>query len=84
VYRENGARGVVGAAGQKTADIALPVAVTVFPREIYRAPETWARQAYRNLTYFREVDKGGHFAAWEEPQLFSEEFRAAFRSLRQP
>ena len=45
--------------------------VTVFPGEIYRAPETWARRAYRNLIYFNEVDKGGHFAAWEQPQLFS-------------
>ncbi len=84
VYWENGARGVVSAAGQKTAEISLPVAITVFPQEIYRAPETWARHAYRNLIYFHEVDKGGHFAAWEEPQLFSEEIRAAFRSLRQP
>ena len=56
--------------------------VTVFPGEIYRAPETWARRAYRNLIYFNEVDKGGHFAAWEQPQLFSEQLRAAFRSLR--
>ena len=60
----------------------LPVAITVFPGEIYRAPETWARRAYRNLIYFREVDRGGHFAAWEQPELFSEEVRAAFRSLR--
>jgi pimeloyl-ACP methyl ester carboxylesterase len=58
------------------------VAITVFPGEIYRAPETWARRAYRNLISFHEVDKGGHFAAWEVPQLFSEEIRAAFRSLR--
>ena len=51
-------------------------------REIYRAPETWARRAYRNLIYFHEVDKGGHFAAWEQPELFAAELRAAFRSLR--
>ena len=50
--------------------------------EVYRAPETWARRAYRNLIYFHEVDKGGHFAAWEYPELFAAELRAAFRSLR--
>jgi len=62
--------------------VAIPVAVTVFPGEQYQAPRSWAEQAYPNLIYFNEVDKGGHFAAWEEPQLFSEEIRAAFRSLR--
>ena len=51
----------------KSSEISLPVAITVFPGEIYRAPETWARRAYPNLIYFREVDKGGHFAAWEQP-----------------
>ena len=56
---------VLLAAAQKTAEISLPVAITVFPEEVYRAPETWARRAYRNLIYFNEVDKGGHFAAWE-------------------
>ena len=66
-----------------TAEISLPVAITVFPGESYRAPETWARRAYRNLIYFHEVDKGGHFAAWEQPELFSAELRAAFRPLRQ-
>jgi pimeloyl-ACP methyl ester carboxylesterase len=73
---------ILSAAAEKTDEIALPVAITVFPGEIYRAPETWARRAHRNLISFHEVDKGGHFAAWEEPQLFSEEIRAAFRSLR--
>jgi pimeloyl-ACP methyl ester carboxylesterase len=82
LYWENGGRGIVVAAAQKTAEISLPVAITVFPEEVYRAPETWARRAYGNLVYFHEVDKGGHFAAWEQPQLFSEEIRAAFRSLR--
>jgi pimeloyl-ACP methyl ester carboxylesterase len=82
LYWENGARGPVVAAAQKTAEISLPVAITVFPDEIYRAPETWARRAYRNLIYFHEVDKGGHFAAWEQPELFSAELRAAFRPLR--
>ncbi|HEY2968344.1 MAG TPA: alpha/beta hydrolase, partial [Casimicrobiaceae bacterium] len=83
LYWENGARGsVIVAAAQKTNEIALPVAITVFPEDVYRPPETWARRAYRNLIYFREVDKGGHFAAWEQPELFSAELRAAFRTLR--
>ena len=62
--------------------VSIPVAVTVFPGEQYQAPRSWAEQAYPNLIYFNEVDRGGHFAAWEQPQLFSEELRAAFRSLR--
>src|SRR5690349_15511757 len=83
LYWENGARGsVIVAAAQKTDEISLPVAITVFPDDVYRAPETWARRAYRNLIYFHEVDKGGHFAAWEQPELFSAELRAAFASLR--
>ena len=83
LYWENGARGsVLVAAAQKTNEISLPVAITVFPDDVYRAPETWARRAYRNLIYFHEVDKGGHFAAWEQPELFSAELRAAFRPLR--
>jgi pimeloyl-ACP methyl ester carboxylesterase len=83
LYWENGARGsVVVAAAQRTNEISLPVAITVFPDDVYRAPETWARRAYRNLIYFHEVDRGGHFAAWEQPELFSAELRAAFRSLR--
>ena len=77
-----GGRSPALSAGERTSEIALPVAITVFPGESYRAPETWARRAYRNLIYFHEVDRGGHFAAWEQPQLFSEELRAAFRSLR--
>ena len=83
IYWETAGQSVVLAVAQKTADIALPVAISVFPEEVYRAPETWARRAYRNLIYFNEVDKGGHFAAWEQPLLFSEELRAAFRPLRQ-
>ena len=91
-HRDLGWRGSTGSTAdkasflrlrQKTAEISLPVAITVFPGEIYRAPETWARRAYRNLIYFNEVDKGGHFAAWEQPELFSAELRAAFRPLRQ-
>ncbi|GAA2833001.1 epoxide hydrolase family protein [Crossiella cryophila] len=63
-------------------DIAIPAAITVFPGEIYQAPRSWAERAYRKLIHFAEVDKGGHFAAWEQPELFSREIRAAFRSLR--
>ena len=83
IYWETAGQSVILSAAQKTTEISLPVAITVFPEEVYRAPETWARRAYRNLTYFNEVDKGGHFAAWEEPELFSAELRAAFRPLRQ-
>lgn len=61
---------------------ALPVAVTVFPGEIYRAPKTWAERCYGNLVYFNEASNGGHFAAWEQPQIFTTEVRAAFRTLR--
>jgi pimeloyl-ACP methyl ester carboxylesterase len=61
----------------------IPFAFTTFPGEIWRTPRSWVEASYPNVTYFHEVDKGGHFAAWEEPQLFSEELRAAFRSLRQ-
>ena len=82
LYWEYGGRSVTSAATERTAEISIPVAITVFPGETYRAPETWARRAYRNLIYFNEVDKGGHFAAWEQPELFSAELRAAFRPLR--
>jgi pimeloyl-ACP methyl ester carboxylesterase len=64
------------------ANVAIPAAITVFPGENYQAPRSWAERAYRKLIYFNEVDKGGHFAAWEQPQLFSEEIRAGFRPLR--
>jgi pimeloyl-ACP methyl ester carboxylesterase len=84
IYWEyGGGRSPAFSAPEMTASIALPVAITVFPGESYQTPETWARRAYRKLTYFHEVDKGGHFAAWEEPELFSAELRAAFRPLRQ-
>jgi len=82
LYWENAGRAVTIAGAQKTADILLPVAITVFPDEIYRVPESWARRAYRNLIYFHEVDKGGHFAAWEQPELFATELRAAFKAVR--
>ena len=63
--------------------ITIPFAISVFPDELYQAPRSWAERAYpHNLIYFNELDRGGHFAAWEQPQLFSEEIRAAFRSLR--
>ncbi len=62
--------------------VTIPVAVTVFPGEQYEAPRSWTEQAYPGLIYFNKVDKGGHFAAWEQPQLFTEELRAAFSSLR--
>jgi pimeloyl-ACP methyl ester carboxylesterase len=62
--------------------VTLPVAVSVFPDEIYAAPQSWTERAYPNLIYFNKVTKGGHFAAWEQPALFAAEMRAAFRSLR--
>jgi pimeloyl-ACP methyl ester carboxylesterase len=64
-------------------DVKIPVAVSVFPDEIYAAPHSWAERAYPKLIYYNKLDKGGHFAAWEQPQLFSAEMRAAFKSLRQ-
>jgi pimeloyl-ACP methyl ester carboxylesterase len=82
LYWEYAGRSVTNAATEMTSDIKLPVAITVFPNETYVAPETWARRAYPNLIYFREVDRGGHFAAWEQPELFASELRAAFRPLR--
>ncbi|MGN6173864.1 MAG: epoxide hydrolase family protein [Streptosporangiaceae bacterium] len=65
-----------------TKGVTIPVAVSVFPGEQYQAPRSWAERAYPNLIYYNQVDRGGHFAAWEQPQLFSEEVRAGFRSLR--
>jgi pimeloyl-ACP methyl ester carboxylesterase len=82
IYWEYAGRSPALSGPEKSNEISLPVAITVFPGESYRAPETWARRAYPNLIYFHEVDKGGHFAAWEQPELFSAELRAAFRSLR--
>jgi pimeloyl-ACP methyl ester carboxylesterase len=70
------------AAGTKTPDLKLPVAFTVFPDEIFQAPRSWAEKVYPNLVYFHEVQKGGHFAAWEEPDLFAGELRAGFKSMR--
>jgi pimeloyl-ACP methyl ester carboxylesterase len=63
--------------------ISIPFAISVFPDELYQAPRSWAERAYPdNLIHYNQLDKGGHFAAWEQPQLFSEEMRASFRSLR--
>jgi pimeloyl-ACP methyl ester carboxylesterase len=70
------------AAEQAPPEVSIPVGFTTFPGEIWRTPRSWVEHAYPNVIYFNEVDKGGHFAAWEEPQLFTTEVRAAFRSLR--
>jgi pimeloyl-ACP methyl ester carboxylesterase len=71
-----------GAAGQAPPPVSVPVAFTTFPGEIWAAPRSWVETAYPGLAYFNEVDSGGHFPAWEEPELFSSEVRAAFSSLR--
>ena len=63
-------------------DISIPAAVSVFPGELYQAPRSWTERAYHKLIYYNRVDKGGHFAAWEQSQLFASEVRAAFRPLR--
>ena len=64
------------------ANISVPAAVSVFPGENYEAPRSWAERDYNKLIYYNTLDKGGHYAAWEQPQLFSEEVRAGFRPLR--
>src|SRR2546429_124795 len=82
-YWENGqAQALAAAAGQAPPPVTLPVGYTTFPGEIFRAPRSWVEKGYPTLTYFHEADRGGHFAAWEEPELFATEVRAAFRSLR--
>ncbi|HEY2161459.1 MAG TPA: epoxide hydrolase [Solirubrobacteraceae bacterium] len=81
-YWESG-QATARAAGQAPPPVSVPVGFTTFPGEIVAAPRSWVEQAYPTLTYFNKVDKGGHFAAWEEPQLFSEEIRAAFRGARE-
>jgi pimeloyl-ACP methyl ester carboxylesterase len=80
-YWESG-RAQALAAGTAPPPVALPVGFTTFPDEIFRAPRSWVEQSYPTLSYFHQAEKGGHFAAWEQPQLFSEEVRAAFHSLR--
>jgi pimeloyl-ACP methyl ester carboxylesterase len=84
IYWESRNLNLTSAASQKTHEISVPVAITVFPDEVIRAQEQWARRAFPTLVYFNEVDKGGHFAAWEYPELFSTELRAAFKPLRKP
>jgi pimeloyl-ACP methyl ester carboxylesterase len=82
-YWEGGqATARAAAAGQAPPPVHIPVGFTTFPGEIWRTPRSWAEKAYPTLTYFHEADRGGHFAAWEEPELFATEVRAAFRSLR--
>src|SRR5262249_10815180 len=82
-YWEGGrAQALAAASGQTLPPTSLPVAFTTCRGEIFPAPRSWVEHSYPNVTYFNRVDRGGHFAAWEEPQLFSEELRAAFASLR--
>ena len=82
-YWETGrANAAAGAAGQVPPPVSVPVSFTTFPGEIFPAPRSWVETAYPGLAYYNQVDRGGHFAAWEEPQLFTEELRAAFRPLR--
>ena len=82
-YWEAGrAQALAAAAGQAPAEVKLPAGFTTFPGEIFRAPRSWVEKGYPNLTYFHEAGKGGHFAAWEEPELFATEIRAAFKPLR--
>jgi pimeloyl-ACP methyl ester carboxylesterase len=80
-YWENTQAALAGA-GKPRPDVKLPVGFTTFPGEIFRAPRSWVEKSYPNVSYFNEVGKGGHFAAWEEPELFATEIRAAFRPLR--
>jgi pimeloyl-ACP methyl ester carboxylesterase len=80
-YWESG-QATARSAGQAPPPVKIPVGFTQFPGEIVRTPRSWVEQAYPTLTYFNKVDKGGHFAAWEEPELFAEELRAAFSSVR--
>jgi pimeloyl-ACP methyl ester carboxylesterase len=80
-YWESG-QAAARAAGKSPPAVAVPVGFTTFPGEIFAAPRSWVETIYPGLAYFNEVHRGGHFAAWEEPELFSAELRAAFKSLR--
>jgi pimeloyl-ACP methyl ester carboxylesterase len=80
-YWETG-RAQALAAGQAPPEVKVPVGFTTFPGEVFPAPRSWVERSYPHLTYFNEAGRGGHFAAWEEPELFATEIRAAFRSLR--
>ena len=81
-WEETQSIGAALASGQKPPKLSLPVGFTVFPSEIIQAPRSWVEKVYPNLIYYHEADRGGHFAAWEEPELFAAELREAFRSLR--
>jgi pimeloyl-ACP methyl ester carboxylesterase len=81
MYWEN-AQASARAAGQAPPEVSVPVAFTTFPGEIFQAPRSWVEKVYPSLVYFNKVDKGGHFAAWEQPELFAEELRAAFKEVR--
>jgi pimeloyl-ACP methyl ester carboxylesterase len=82
LYWEHRGQELISTVSQKTWQISVPVAITVFPDEVYQPPESWARRAYRNLIYFHKAERGGHFAAWEHPELFAMDMRAAFHSLQ--
>jgi pimeloyl-ACP methyl ester carboxylesterase len=77
LYWEYWGKGYFNAKG-----VSIPVAVSVFPDELYPAPRSWAERAYPKLIHYNKLDKGGHFAAWEQSQLLAQEVRAGFRSLR--
>jgi hypothetical protein len=82
-YWEDGrALAEAGASSKAPPAVSLAVGFTTFPGEIWRSPRSWVENSYPNVTYFNEAERGGHFAAWEEPELFSVEVRTAFRSLR--
>jgi pimeloyl-ACP methyl ester carboxylesterase len=81
-YWESGRAAEAQAAGQPPPEASVPAGFTVFPDEIFQAPRSWVEESYPNLTYFHEADRGGHFAAWEEPDVFAQEIRDAFRPLR--
>jgi hypothetical protein len=82
-YWESGrAQALAAASGQAPPPVSIPVGFTTFPDEIFRAPRSWVELGYPTLSYFNKAERGGHFAAWEEPELFSQELRAAFKSLR--
>jgi pimeloyl-ACP methyl ester carboxylesterase len=83
-WEDFGVDAVQARAGQAPPAVAVPVGFTTFPGEVWPVPRSWVQASYPSLTYFNEVDRGGHFAAWEEPELFATEIRAAFRPLRAP
>jgi pimeloyl-ACP methyl ester carboxylesterase len=83
-WEDWGVDGFKARAGQALPAVAVPVGFTTFPGEVWRSPRSWVQASYPSLTYFNEVDRGGHFAAWEEPELFATEVQAAFRPLRAP